>query len=232
MEKRFKTMKERPASERPYEKCQKAGPQALSDGELLAVILRNGTRERSVLEMAWEILDAHPVRKGLLGLCHMNRDMLLAVPGIGNVKATQLLCLIELSRRIARISASSEGEFNSPDQVAAYYMEDMRHLERERVLLILLDAGNRRMNEIILSDGSEHAAFVSVREIFRSALQAGAAGVIMMHNHPSGHPEPSREDLVLTRKIKEAGEMMGIPLLDHIIIGDRCFTSLKETDLL
>lgn len=232
MEKRFKKMKERPVAERPYEKCQETGPESLSDGELLAVILRSGTQERNVLEMAWELLDAHPSKKGLLGLCHMDREMLTGISGIGNVKAAQILCLIELSRRIARVSASGDGEFSCPEQVAAYYMEHMRHLDHEKVLLLLLDSRNRLIRELVLSVGSENAAFVSVREIFRKALNAHAAGVILLHNHPSGIPEPSRDDLVLTRTIKEAGEMVGIPLLDHIIIGDLCFTSLKEQDML
>ena len=232
MEKRFKKMKERPMAERPYEKCQETGPESLSDGELLAVILRTGTRERNVLEMAWELLDAHPSKKGLLGLCHMDREMLTRISGIGKVKATQILCLLELSRRIARISAPGEGEFSSPECVAAYYMEHMRHLEKERVILLLLDERNRMIREIVLSDGSENAAFVSTREIFRKAISCGAARIILIHNHPSGLPEPSREDLTLTRMIKEAGEMMGVPLIDHIIIGDRCFTSLKEKSII
>ena len=232
MEKRFQKMKERPVAERPYEKCQETGPESLSDGELLAVILRSGTQGRSVLEMAWELLDAHPSQKGLLGLCHMDREMLTSIPGIGNVKATQILCLLELSRRIARISVSGDGDFSCPEHVAAYYMEHMRHLDKEKVLLLLLDSRNRMIRELVLSVGSENAAFVSVREIFQKALNANAARVILLHNHPSGLPEPSRDDLVLTRTIKEAGEMMGIPLLDHIIIGDLCFTSLKEQGVL
>ena len=232
MEKRFKKMKERPVAERPYEKCQETGPESLSDGELLAVILRSGTKERSVLEMAWELLDAHPSKKGLLGLCHMDREMLTHIPGIGDVKATQILCLLELSRRIARISDSGEGDFSCPEQVAGYYMEHMRHLDNEKVILLLLDNRNRLIRELVLSVGSENAAFVSVREIFRKALNVHAAGLILLHNHPSGLPEPSRDDLVLTKNIKEAGEMMGIPLLDHIIIGDLCFTSLKEQQML
>ena len=232
MEKRFKTMKERPVTERPYEKCQETGPETLSDGELLAVILRTGTKDRSVLEMSWELLDKHPTMKGLEGLCHMSRESLEQIPGIGRVKATQILCVIELSRRIARTSIGGEGDFSSPEYIAAYYMEHMRHLEREQVLLLLLDGRYRLIRELVLSSGTESGALVSVKAVFQEAFRCEAAKLVMIHNHPSGHPEPSREDLVVTRRIKEAGEMMEIPLLDHIIIGDRCFTSLKEQKML
>lgn len=232
MQKRYKTMKERPATERPYEKCLETGPESLSDGELLAVILRAGTRDHNVLEMAWELLEAHPTRKGLLGLCHMNREMLMQIPGIGGVKASQILCLIELSKRIAATSASEEETFSCPEDIAACYMERMRHLEKERVLLLLLDGRQRLLKELTLSEGTESGAPVSTREIFRTALQCGAARVVLMHNHPSGYCEPSREDLLLTQRIQEAGAMVGIELLDHIIIGDKCFTSLKEQGLL
>lgn len=232
MEKRFRTMKERPVTERPYEKCQETGPETLSDGELLAVILRTGTRQQSVLELAWELLSAHPARKGLLGLCHMDREMLTRIPGIGHVKASQILCLIELSRRIARAAVPRDEEFCSPEIIAAYYMEDLRHLEKERVLLLLLDGRHHLLREIILSKGTENGAEVPVKDIFREALRYGAVNVILIHNHPSGYPEPSRADLMLTGRIREAGEMIGIPLLDHIIIGDKCFISLKEQELM
>ena len=232
MEKRYKTMKERPVTERPYEKCQETGPETLSDGELLAVILRTGTREMSVLEMAWALLDAHPSRKGLLGLCHMDREMLTSIPGIGKVKAAQILCLVELSRRIARASNPGKEDFSSPEYIAAYYMEHMRHLEKEQVNLLFLDGRLQLLKELLLSEGCENSAVVSVKSIFQEAFRVRASGVVMIHNHPSGSPEPSRADLVLTRRIKEAGEMLGIPLIDHIIIGDRRFVSLKEQDML
>lgn len=232
MEKRFKTMKERPVTERPYEKCQETGPETLSDGELLAVILRTGSREQSVLEMAWELLSAHPTRKGLLGLCHMDRETLLKIPGIGNIKASQILCMLELSRRIARASVPEDGEFSSPEYIAAYYMEHMRHLEKERVLLLLLDGRHRLLKEIVLSRGTENGALVPVREIFQEVFRYNAATVVLIHNHPSGCPEPSREDMLITRRVREAGDLLGIPLLDHVIIGDNCFISMKEQQLI
>ena len=232
MEKRFKTMKERPVSERPYEKCLEYGPESLSDGELLAVILRSGTRECSALELAWKILEKHPVYKGIAGLYHMKIGMLKEIPGIGNVKAIEILCILELSKRLSRTSVDRDADFSSPDHIAAYYMESMRHLEEERVLLLLLDGKHRLMKEIYLSRGTANSAYVSVKSVFIEAFRYEAVHIILLHNHPSGSPEPSREDLVLTRRIREAGELLGIPLTDHIIIGDRCFMSLREQGMM
>ena len=232
MEKQFKKMKERPLSERPYEKCLDFGPESRSDGELLAVLLRSGTRECSSLELAWTILEKHPVYKGIAGLYHLNLPMLKEIPGIGNVKAIEILCVGELSKRLARASIDLETDFSSPDYIAAYFMESMRHLETEKVMLLLLDGRHRLLKEVSLSKGDTNSAFVSVKGIFLEAFRFEAASIVLIHNHPSGYPEPSREDLVLTRRVKEAGELLGIPLLDHIIIGDRCFVSLREQKMM
>ena len=232
MEKQFKKMKERPLSERPYEKCLEFGPESLSDGELLAVLLRSGTRECSSLELVWTILEKHPVYKGIAGLYHLNLPMLKEIPGIGNVKAIEILCVGELSKRLARASIDLETDFSSPDYIAAYFMESMRHLETEKVMLLLLDGRHRLLKEVSLSKGDTNSAFVSVKGIFLEAFRFEAASIVLIHNHPSGYPEPSREDLVLTRRVKEAGELLGIPLLDHIIIGDRCFVSLREQKMM
>lgn len=232
MEKQFKKMKERPLSERPYEKCLESGPESLSDGELLAVLLRSGTRECSSLELAWTILEKHPVYKGIAGLYHLNLPMLKEIPGIGNVKAIEILCVGELSRRLARASVDLDTDFSSPDYIAAYFMESMRHLETEKVKLLLLDGRHRLLKEVSLSEGDSNSAFVSVKAIFLEAFRYEAASIVLIHNHPSGYPEPSREDLIMTRRVKEAGELLGIPLLDHIIIGDRCFISLREQKMM
>ena len=209
------TMKERPETERPYEKCLRAGAESLTDGELLAVIIRCGTRSCTALELAFSLLNRHPVYKGLAGLHHLDIEMLKEIPGIGNVKAIEILCVLELSKRLARASIKEESDFSSPDYIAAYYMEDMRHLSVEKVMLLLLDGRHRLMKEILLE-----------------ALRYHAVNLILIHNHPSGYPEPSREDLIITRQIKEAGELLGIPLSDHIIIGDKCYTSLREQNMM
>ncbi len=232
MEKEFKTMKERPESERPCEKCMAQGPEVLSDGELLAVILRSGTKDCNVLEMAWKILDRHPVYKGIAGLYRMDAAMLKEIPGVGDVKAAEILCILELSKRLSRASLNRENEFGSPEYVAAYYMESLRHLATEKVLLLLLDGRNRLLKEVALSQGTSTNAYVSIKSIFTEAFRWEAVHLILLHNHPSGYPEPSREDLLFTRQVKESGELLGIPLTDHIIIGDCCYISMKEEQLL
>ena len=145
----------------------------------------------------------------------------------------RFLCVLELSKRLARASIKEESDFSSPDYIAAYYMEDMRHLSVEKVMLLLLDGRHRLMKEILLSKGNgEQVPWVPVRNIFVEALRCEAVYMILIHNHPSGYPEPSREDLIITRQIKEAGELLGIPLSDHIIIGDKCYTSLREQNMM
>lgn len=225
-------MKERPETERPYEKCMKVGAESLTDGELLAVILRCGTKKHSAMELAYGLLDCHPVYKGLAGLYHLDRETLKSLPGIGDVKAVLLLCVLELSKRLARSSLARNSDFSAPEYIAAYYMEEMRHLSVEKVKLLLLDGRHRLMRDVTISTGTANSASVPLRTIFVEALKHEAVYLILLHNHPSGYPEPSREDLVITRKVKEAGELLGIPLTDHIIIGDRCFTSLREEGML
>lgn len=227
-------MKDRPEAERPYEKCLSFGPESLTDGELLAVILRTGTRKRSSLDLAWDLLEIDPVYKGLAGLCHVSREKLLELPGIGQVKATMILCLLELSKRISRtgLQSESEYEFNCPEAIAAYYMESMRHRDRERVLLLLLNQRHHLIEDVILSDGGTHSATVPIKEIFVLAMKKNAEYVVLLHNHPSGHPEPSREDIILTNRVKEMGEILQIPLKDHIVIGDRVYYSMLEQGLL
>lgn len=232
MDNGYKRMKERPETERPYEKCLISGPESLSDGELLAVMLRSGTQGRSVMEVAYELLDAHPVHKGLFGLFKLDDEALRKIDGIGKVKAVQIRCLLELSKRLARAGMTERTDFSQPENVAAYYMEEMRHLKKERVLMAILDVRLKLIDSVIVSDGGMDAAFVDVREVFSLALKKGASSVILVHNHPSGDPEPSDEDIMLTQRVHQAGKLLGIELLDHIVIGDLCYVSFHEEEIL
>jgi len=217
-----------PTEQRPYEKCREKGERALTNQELLAIILRTGSREQTALELAGKILRSCPGETGLTGLCTMSHEQLKQLPGIGDVKAMQLKCICELSRRLAHETASPSLQFTSPQSIAAYYMEDMRHKTQEEVILLLLNGRNALIDELVVSRGTANGAVITPREIFAEALRHHAVYVILMHNHPSGDPTPSGEDVRLTERVKEAGELMGIPLLDHIIIGDCCYISLKE----
>ena len=229
MNQNTKTMKQLPEGERPYERCYKKGPEILSEAELLAVILRSGTRGKTSLELAREILS---MSGGLLGMTHLSAGQLTRIRGIGRVKAVQLLSIAELSRRIAASAFPDGVIFRSPKIIADYYMEQLRHLEQEVMLLCALNTKNRLLKDMVVFKGSVKESLVMPREIFLEALKNQAVSVVLLHNHPSGDPTPSRADISLTRRLKECGEILGIPLLDHIIIGDNQYISLKEQGIL
>ena len=213
----------------PYEKCLEYGASSLDNAELLAAIIRTGTNGLSSIQLAEKLLENAGNLNGLYG---MSISELMQIKGIGKAKAVQICCILELSRRIAKQKARERLDFSNAETIAEYYMEDMRHLSVEKVMLLLLDGRHRLMKEILLSKGTANSSWVPVRNIFVEALRCEAVYMILIHNHPSGYPEPSREDLIITRQIKEAGELLGIPLSDHIIIGDKCYTSLREQNMM
>lgn len=225
-------LKKIPAEERPYEKCLSLGVDSLSDAELLAVILKNGTKGESSVDLARKILSISNYEKSILGLCHLSLHELMKVKGIGKVKAIQILCLLELSKRITKKSAGNSLLFTSPKTVADYYMEDMRHNEKELLIMVMLNTKCKFIMDKLISVGTVNTSLISAREIFIEALKTDAVFILLVHNHPSGDPTPSKEDILVTGKIKEAGNLIGITLIDHIIIGDNCYQSLKETGLL
>lgn len=217
-----------PTMEQPYEKCLENGPESLSDAELLAVILRCGARGKTSLELAREILSLPGKEEGLLGLYHCTRQELLQIRGVGEVKAIQLQCIGELSKRMAAAGARKGLCFHDPASIADYYMERLRHEDQEVLLCMMLDTKNHLLGEKEITRGTVNATMISPRELFLAALQFRAVHILLVHNHPSGIPEPSGDDITVTRQIRRAGEMLGITLLDHIIIGDHCYTSMLE----
>lgn len=215
----------------PYDKFLKYGAQSLTDEELLAIILRTGTKGEDALTLSLRILSLCG-RQGILGLHHLSLEDLKSVRGIGEVKAVKLKTIAELSRRIAGACCETDICFRNPASVAQAYMERMRHFEQEHCLLIYLDTKDMRIADEELSVGTLNASIVSPREVFKGALRRNAASVILLHNHPSGNAAPSSQDLALTRRLSQAAQIMEIPLLDHIIIGDNTYTSLKEEGVL
>ena len=225
-------MKNLPDAERPYERCLAQGPEHLSDAQLLSVIIRTGSREESSLELANRILALGGPDKGILGLLHLSLSQLTAVKGIGKVKAIQLLCIGELSRRIWKKKAIARPLiFHDPGQVAEYYLEDMRHMEQEQFRMMMFNTRQVLIGDVLLAKGTVSSAVTTPREIFVEALRHQAVSLILVHNHPSGDPEPSKEDIELTARVRAAGKVIGMPLLDHIIIGDTSYVSLKERGL-
>lgn len=231
MKQKYLTVKELPISERPYEKCEKYGAEALSDAELLAVILRTGTKQQRVIDLAVNILNYSTAYPGLKGLNYLTMKELTKINGVGRVKAIELLCLTEITKRMARESHRDSLRLITPKSVADYYMQDMRHLKDEQVVLLMLDSKNRFIKDMIISKGTVNTSIMPIREVFVHALKYEAVNIILLHNHPSGDPTPSAEDIKVTKKLKEAGNLIGITLMDHIIIGDNRYNSLKELDL-
>ncbi len=219
------------SKELPYERFLDFGPEYLTEAELLAIILRTGTRSKPALALAEEVLSLSKYPKeGLLGLYDISLDDLQRIPGIGQVKAIKLKCLTELCVRMSRAKAKEGLILNNSKQVADYVMEQLRHLTTETVYLLSVDSKGRLIDERKMSDGSVRMALISPREVFTMALKVNAVNIILIHNHPSGDPSPSSSDREITARLKEAGEWMDIPLLDHIIIGDNNYYSFKEAN--
>lgn len=216
-----------PRDNRPFEKYQRYGIEMLSDAELLALIVRTGSSELNCIELCREVLN---IGDGTLaGIYGKTEKELTKVKGIGPVKAVQLICICELARRIARTKRSYDAPLDNAKKISERYMEEMRHLKREHVLLLLLDIKCRLIKEITISVGTVNQSILRPREVFIQALKYEAVNIILLHNHPSGDPTPSRADIWITNKILEVSELIGIPLVDHVIIGDCCYVSLRET---
>lgn len=227
-----KRMSDLPEDERPYEKCFKYGPSVLSDAELLAVIIRTGAKGEQSLELARKILQLSKSCNGLLGLYHSTIEELMQIKGIGKVKAVQLKCITELAKRYRQASVKETFSFEEPAGVAEYYMEQLRHEEQEKTLLLMLNTKSKLIKEKILSVGTVNASLISPREVFVEALKCSAVNIILLHNHPSGDATPSFDDIKITNRIRRSGEILGIKLLDHIIIGDNTYTSFLESNIL
>ena len=223
-------MKDLPESEKPYEKCLKSGPEFLSDAELIAVIIRTGSQKEQALELARDILQLNP--GGILNLQYITIDQLKKLHGIGTVKAVQLKCVAEISKRIAATSRQNSVLLKNACSIASYFMERLRHETKEHLVLSMFDTSCRLIADQTISIGTCNASLISAREIFLIALKYQAVYVVLLHNHPSGVPEPSEEDILVTKKIKESGKLLDIPLVDHIIIGDNQYFSFCEHGIL
>ncbi len=220
-----------PPEERPREKLLAYGPSGLSNAELLAILLRSGTRKKSVLRIAEEIL-AHIKEQGLVGMVHISVAELAKIDGVGKVKAATLQAAIELARRLAVQQSAKIQMITGPEDVARYAMPHYRFEQKEHFAVLLLNTKNHVISMPEVSVGSLSASVVHPREVFRAAIDHAAAAMILLHNHPSGDPTPSREDIAVTERLVKAGKIMDIPVLDHVVLGRDRFISLKEKGLL
>ncbi|MBX6352883.1 MAG: DNA repair protein RadC [Thermoflavifilum sp.] len=210
--------------EGPRERLRRLGPQALRDDELLAVVMQTGTRHVPVYALAERVLSSVG---GLPGLLDAPVEELTSIAGIGTAKALQLAAAVELGRRIVRKPAGERWPIRSAEDAAEYVMDRLRYLKKEHFLTLHLDTKHCVIGEEVVSVGSLDSSIVHPREIFKLAVRRSASAILCVHNHPSGDPTPSPEDLMVTRRLCEAGRILGIDVLDHIVVGDGRFVSLK-----
>ncbi|MEI3605834.1 DNA repair protein RadC [Pseudogracilibacillus sp. SE30717A] len=218
-------MRDVPKEERPRERLIKYGESHLSNQELLAILLGSGTQNESVMDLSNRVLMHF---EGLKLLSDATIEELTSIKGIGNAKGIIILAALELGRRINRYKPEEKYIIRSPEDGADYVMEEMRNLNQEHLVVLFLNTKNQIIHRQTIFIGSLNASIVHPREIFREAVKRSAASIICAHNHPSGDPSPSKEDIHVTRRLVEAGKIMGIELLDHLVIGNNSFTSLKE----
>lgn len=219
-------MKDLTPADRPREKLRTHGAAALGDNELLALVLGSGCRDRNALAVANELLAA---RGGLHGLLRASVDDLSRAAGVGQAKAAQILAAIELGRRTLSYRHVERPQLLQPKQTVAYLMPVFGGRATEQFGLVLLDTKYRVIRSAIVAIGTLNATIVEPRDVYREAAIGGAFAVIVFHNHPSGDPAPSPDDVELTGRLKAAGELMGIDLVDHVILGDGRYFSFKET---
>lgn len=222
------TIRELPPEARPRERLRAAGPEALQDRELLAVLLRAGTRSRSALHVADDLLRRFG---GLRGLSRARAEELSALPGVGEAKAATLVAAFELGRRVQGPDPASRPVVRSAADAAALVAPRLAHRDQEHFCVLLLNARHELIALVETSRGGLNAACVDPREVFREAIRRGAHAIIVAHNHPSGNPEPSPDDARLTSLLRQAGALLGVGVLDHVVVGDGRFVSLRERGL-
>ncbi|MBX0315071.1 DNA repair protein RadC [Planomicrobium glaciei] len=213
------------AADRPRERLVSQGAMSLSNQELIAILLRTGTKQESVLHLANRVLLYF---EQIQGLKDATIEEMTSIKGIGQAKAVQLLASVELGRRLSSKQTDRKFTIRSPKDAASYLMADMTSLKQEHFVVLFLNIKNQVMHKQTIFVGSLNASIVHPREIFREAVRRSSASIVCAHNHPSGNPAPSPEDIAVTKRLMEAGSIIGIELLDHIIIGDHQFTSLNE----
>ncbi|RME71245.1 MAG: JAB domain-containing protein [Chloroflexi bacterium] len=222
------TIHDFPEDERPRERLMHCGAAALSNAELLAILLRVGLPGENVIAFSTRLLRQF---NGLDGLARASFDELAGVKGMGIAKTAQLKAALELGRRLLAVSADARPQITCPADAANLLLPEMAHLEQEHVRTLLLDTKNRVLRSEKVYQGNANSAIIRPAEIFRDAVRANAVALIVAHNHPSGDPTPSPEDVQITRSLVQAGKLLGIELLDHLIIGRNRFVSLKERGL-
>jgi DNA repair protein RadC len=221
---------ELPEAERPREKLRSQGSGSLSNIELLAILIGNGRGEDSAMDLASKVLALN--ENGIFFLSTASPEELERIAGIGEAKACRIAAAAEFGRRLSRRDKGTKTRFGAPEDIAALFMEDMRRETRELFQILLLNTRGEMMGKELVSAGNITSSIVDPRDVFKPAIRRGAASIVLVHNHPSGNPEPSGADIEATRRIVDAGKLLDVKVLDHLIIGDGIFVSLKRIKLM
>lgn len=229
---KYLTIKDLPVEERPRERLQRHGASVLSDAELLAVLIRTGTRTESALMLAQRILKGDGAKSGLAYVVDASIEELSKIKGIGAAKSVQIKAAVELGRRISSFNRREQTAITGPRDIKHLLMDEMRFLEKEHFKAVLLNIKNHVISIEDISVGSLNTSIVHPREVFKPAIRRSSASIILVHNHPSGDPTPSREDIEVTQRLVESGKILGISVLDHVIIGNGSIVSLKEEGIM
>ena len=220
-------IKEIPQSERPYEKIEMYGAQALSNAELLAIIIKNGTKEESSVMLAQKILSMQKsTQDSLRFLQDISIKEFMSIKGIGKVKAIQLLAVCELTKRISRPIKNFNVQIKSPQDVADLLINELKYEKREIVKVLMLNVKNNILKIQDIALGGTSFAVFEIKDVLKEAIKIGAPKIILVHNHPSGDPTPSHDDIELTQKLEQVSKMLEIELLDHVVIGDGKYKSI------
>lgn len=223
------TIKKLPTSERPYEKAQMYGIESLSNSELLAVIIKTGTKEKTSVELAQEILSIEKSNKGNIQfLQDVSLEELTKIKGIGTVKAIQIKAICELNKRMLRPIEKIQVKIRTPENVAQLLMNELKYEKREKVKVLVLNTKNVLLKIIDVSYGGTNSAVIDPKDVLAEPVKMGAPKIILVHNHPSGDPTPSNEDINFTKRLHNAAALLGIDLLDHIVIGNEKYISIFQ----
>lgn len=223
-------IKEMPADERPREKMVEKGPSYLSNPELMAILLRTGNKDMSAIELASHIINHGG--DGIEKLADITIEELQSFNGIGVAKASEIMAALELGKRVFKSSAKKKVAILSPKDISQYYMDELRFFNKEKFKILLLNTKSEILKDIDISVGTLNSSLVHPREVFREAIKRSASRIILVHNHPSGNPTPSGEDKNITKRLMDAGRIIGIEVIDHIIFGDNRYYSFKENCLI
>ena len=226
----IKSIKEIPLNDRPREKMAANGAAVLTDAELIAILLRTGTAEKSAIDIASELTADGGLYKRLAGITRLNE--LTNIKGLGQAKAATVLAALEIGRRIASAKPIEKIHFSCPQDVADFLMPRLRYAAKEQFVVILLNNKNKVIGTEVVSEGSLSSSIVHPREVYGPAILHHAAAIMVAHNHPSGDPKPSTEDKEATRLLSRSGKVLGIPMIDHVIIGDGNYYSFLENEAL